>query len=228
MQNVKSTMINYLLSSLAPHYCRACGEIGTALCDNCKYDISCEDFYACIACGQNSSLHNICINCTLPYDKAWCVGERSSTLERLIDDFKFYGVYDAHRSLGDLLLGTISQLPPETIIVPVPTVSSHVRERGYDHTALIARYMAKRRGLKMRRVLRRVTSTKQRDAGRQQRITQAKAAFAVNGEIDSSVPYLLVDDVVTTGATIYYAAATLRTAGAREVWVAVIARQPLD
>ncbi|MET0980124.1 MAG: phosphoribosyltransferase family protein [Candidatus Saccharimonadales bacterium] len=39
---------------------------------------------------------------------------------------------------------------------------------------------------------------------------------------------MLIDDVVTTGATIKYAAESLRQAGATQIWVAVIARQPLD
>jgi len=68
----------------------------------------------------------------------------------------------------------------------------------------------------------------QRHASAVERDRQAKAAFAVKGAITKHVPYVLVDDVVTTGATIKYAAQALLDAGASQVWVAVVARQTLD
>ena len=121
----------------------------------------------------------------------------------------------------------IPELPSDAIIVPVPTSRSHVRERGYDHTVLLARYIAKSRRLQCEQPLVRTTSTTQRHASAVERHKQAKAAFAVKG-ITKHVPYVLVDDVVTTGATIKYAAQALLDAGASQVWVAVVARQTLD
>jgi ComF family protein len=164
----------------------------------------------------------------MPYERAWCVGERSGVLQRLVGDFKFQNMFAAYIPLAQLLDERISELPADTIIVPVPTVAAHIRERGYDHTYVITKRIAKRRGLKMRPVLIRLTNTKQRDAGRQQRIEQAKVAFGISGAIDNEAHYLIIDDVVTTGATMQYAAETLRQAGAEHVWVAAIARQTLD
>lgn len=221
-------MIDRILSYIAPHLCCGCGKTGTILCDNCKYDIVIDKSLRCISCGVPLLSLGVCNRCVVPYARAWCVGERSGVLQRVIGGFKFQNVYAAYKPLADLLLDTLDELPAETVVVPVPTTAGHIRERGYDHTALLARRVAKIRQLTSRSVLCRVTTTKQRDASRAQRIAQAKKAFAVRGYIDTTVPYLLIDDVVTTGATIHYAAKALRDAGAREVWVAVIARQPLD
>lgn len=69
------------------------------------------------------------------------------------------------------------------------------------------------------------TSTKQRGASRRERIAQAKQAFRLISTIEPDRPYLIVDDIVTTGSTLKYAAQLLRDAGATEIWVAVVARQ---
>ncbi|RYF28401.1 MAG: hypothetical protein EOO17_04860 [Chloroflexi bacterium] len=68
----------------------------------------------------------------------------------------------------------------------------------------------------------------QRHATKSQRRKQASRAFTCKSELSTDTTYLLLDDVVTTGATMEYAAKCLRDAGAGDVWVAAIARQPLD
>jgi ComF family protein len=221
-------MIDRLLETIAPHHCYGCHKLGTLLCGNCKYDIVLDKFFNCVACGSGISPTGVCASCRVPYSRAWCVGERSGTLQQLIGGHKFRYVRGAYRPLAQLLLEALDQLPPGTVVVPIPTIAAHIRERGFDHTLLLARYVAKKRGLKVEKVLRRVTNTKQRDAGRAKRIAQAKTAFRLQGKVQKSTPYLLIDDVVTTGATLQYAAEVLKTAGVEEVWVAVIARQPLD
>lgn len=221
-------MIDTLISFIAPHLCCGCGKIGTLLCDNCKYNINTDSVILCVGCGGGSNATGVCKQCDVRYERAWCVGERSGVLQRLIGDFKFQNMYAAHLPLSSLLIECIDQLPENTIVVPIPTVAGHIRERGYDHTFLLSRQVAKRHKVQLRQLLSRATSTKQRDASRAQRIAQAKVAFKVTGFVDPSVPYLLIDDVVTTGATIKYAAETLHRAGATQIWVAVIARQPLD
>lgn len=57
---------------------------------------------------------------------------------------------------------------------------------------------------------------------------QAKGAFTCKASLDTDVPYLLIDDIVTTNSTLRYAAQALKGGGASQVWVAVVAHQPLD
>lgn len=93
---------------------------------------------------------------------------------------------------------------------------------------LIAKRFARHRQLKIYTGLQRRTNTKQRDASRTLRRKQAKEAFICRDVLKDDKIYLLIDDVVTTGATLEYAAQALVDAGAREIWVASISRQPLD
>ncbi len=221
-------MIDKLLSYLAPHHCCSCDKIGSLLCDNCINYIKDETKIVCLLCHRPTFNMWLCSECKTPYEKAWAVGTRDGVLQRLIGLYKFERAKECYKVLGELLLSSLPELPPETVIVPVPTLSSHVRERGYDHMLLIARYIAKARGLKVKRVLCRKTQTKQRQADAKQRERQAKQAFCVNSVIDGNIPYLLLDDVITTGATIKYASKALIDAGAKHVWVAVVARQTLN
>ncbi len=220
-------MLDNLLAIIAPHHCCACDKAGTVFCDNCKYNITSEKKMVCIVCGRPTSQIWLCGDCDMPYERAWAVAERAGALQRLINLYKFERTREAYRPLGDLLLSALPDLPPNTIIVPLPTVASHIRQRGYDHMKLIGKYVAKKLHLQYRPILVRKTTTFQRQATARQRELQAQKAFAVSGNIDNNAPYLLIDDIMTTGASIKYAAKALKDAGAKSVWVAIIARQQL-
>lgn len=220
-------MLKSLADALAPHYCCSCGEIGAVLCEHCKYDITSETFERCIVClGLAKPTSNLCSSCRMPYVRAWCVGERGDALKSVINLYKYHSTRAAAETLVDLLDQTIPFLVPQTLIVPVPTTHGHIRTRGYDHMALVASLFATRRGLEVSHALLRVDHSHQQGASRRQRLKQAKRAFRATSA--KPVPHLLLDDVYTTGATVQYAAHALRDAGASEVYVAVLSRQPLE
>lgn len=225
-QYVKNTMLDDLLNHITPHPCCSCGKIGAVLCQNCKNDIKNEYYEGCIICGRLLYANGCCQECSTSYKTTWCVGKRHDVLQRVIGCYKFNNMYAAHRVLAELLVDRIGELPPDVCIVPIPTAPSHIRERGYDHMACIAREMAKRTGCTYCPLLRRIGDTKQRGKNRSERIRQAKSAFAAKPCAGERI--LLIDDVVTTGATLEYATRALLSAGAQSVWVGVIAKQPLD
>lgn len=222
-------MIDNIIALAAPHLCSGCGIEGDALCPNCKYDIISEPFEHCAACGKGLPRSNgICSLCDMQYSRAWCVANRRDALRNLISDYKYRNVKAAHKHLADLLDEHLPELPENTVIVPIPTINSHIRRRGYDHMLLIARRLAKLRKMPLSTHLERANSYTQQSSGRAKRIEQAKNAFRCSYALDKNKIYLVVDDVVTTGSTVNYASKTLREAGASEVWVASISRQTLD
>lgn len=221
-------MIDSLLEIVAPHHCYFCQKQGAAVCKSCIYNIVNEHSATCIECRRPSSVGS-CNVCGLPFTKAWVVAERDGEMADLLHSFKWSRQHAAHKPLAQLLHRTLPILPSETKVVPIPTISRHVRIRGYDHAKLLADAFARQRGLSAEMILKRKNSAVQHTAANKtQRINQAAEAFYCNERLDGNVPYLIIDDIVTTGSTIKAATRVLKGAGAKEIWVAAVARQPLS
>lgn len=225
---VKITMIKAILDIIAPDYCYSCGKVGTLLCDSCAYNIVSEPFGRCVLCLLPVAEDNLCSGCVTSVDKAWVVGEREGVLQRIVGDSKFSSNRRACVVQAQLLGRILPQLPADTIIVPIPTIWPHQRERGFGHAELIAKTLADMRDVEYSPLLIRATNTVQHGATRRQRIQQANHAYRCDQAIDAVAPILLVDDVCTTGSSLLAAAQVLRQAGVGTVWVAVATRQVLD
>jgi ComF family protein len=116
-------------------------------------------------------------------------------------------------------------MPPATVVTHVPTATSRVRRRGYDQAELLARQLAQDLKLPYASLLIRDGQSRQVGATRQARLAQLTHAFRIPKHFPQNVSILLVDDVVTTGATIETAARILRAAGAKSVSAAVFAQK---
>ncbi len=221
-------MISALKNLILPDYCCSCGDIGAIICENCKYDIVSDIPQLCVACRVPQSRDGVCGSCALPYTHSWYVGDHRGALESLVAVSKF----NANRSGCDAQAGLINHilpsLPTGTVIVPVPTIAKHIRQRGYGHAERIARQLARLRGVQSRRVVGRNAQFVQHGANRTTRQKQAKSSYILTEKLEPNVTYVIVDDVFTTGFTTQYVAQTLRDGGASDVWVAVTSRQPID
>jgi ComF family protein len=106
----------------------------------------------------------------------------------------------------------------DVVIVPVPTATSRVRQRGYDQAKLLARALSRQARLPYLDCLARTGQAHQHGASRSQRLRQLTAAFRVRRQRAVRGSHIvLIDDVVTTGATLEAAAAVLHAAGATRV-----------
>jgi ComF family protein len=124
-------------------------------------------------------------------------------------------------------------LPPNrdkgTIIVPVPTASSRVRQRGYDQASLLARELSKITGVPVKKLLTRLGASQQVEADRDVRRSQLQDAFIARKPrklVDQTI--VLVDDVLTTGATFESAARCLANAGATRIVGVAFASGQID
>lgn len=216
-----------LFSIIAPHDCLVCGREGSLLCDGCQaaelpplpsrcyacFAVT-RDSRTCRRCRQNRSARSV-----------WVRTEYLGLPRDIVYACKFRHARDAARVIAGLMAECLPALPPDTLLVHIPTAPIRIRQRGFDQSAVIARELSLVTGLRHTHALRRRGAQRQTGAKRATRLTQMQAAFtplALDELRGKRV--LLVDDVLTTGATIEAAAKTLRQAGAKTVDAVVFAQ----
>jgi Predicted amidophosphoribosyltransferases len=161
------------------------------------------------------------------------IAPRQGSLKHLVDGYKFHSEVASAQVLAELIDLRLGDLPAETVIVPIPTVASHIRERGFDHMLLMAKQLARRRQLTVAdRILMRTDNLSQHQLSaldRRRLISKSLVLSPaydqpVNDDIPRSV--LLLDDIWTTGSTMIRAAGLLKSAGVRHIIAVAILTQP--
>jgi ComF family protein len=144
-------------------------------------------------------------------------------LRKSIHLLKFGGIRRLSKPLS-LLLQDLP-IPGADAFVPVPLHRDRLIEREFNQSAAIARHLSKRLDIPLRLdVLRKSRKTlAQTEVTGKERRRNIKNAYAVAGEV-KGLSLLLLDDIITTGATAAECAKTLVDAGAREVIVIALAR----
>jgi len=161
-----------------------------------------------------------------PYERVWAIGLHRGALREAVHHLKFGGRRELGEPLGRLLAAQIQS--PYDLVVPVPLHPSRLRQRGYNQAGLLAAELAACMGVPMveRALIRLRRTGHQAKLERQARLKNLSGAFQVApGESVrlTGKSVLLVDDVLTTGATATAAATVLRSAGVRCVDLAVLA-----
>ena len=160
--------------------------------------------------------------------RAVAVFEHQGVLQRLVHGMKYHDRHDARRLFGAWLVAAGADLLPGIdVIVPVPLARWRLVRRQFNQSALLAQEIARRTGLPWSPSLlvRSRSTPPQVGLTREQRRLNVRGAFAVPERRRARLAgrsILLVDDVITTGATIEAAARTLKQAGAKRVDVLAV------
>lgn len=220
-------IIERIISVIAPDTCLTCGQEGSLLCEACRQAELFRIPPSCYRCGSVNPEALTCPKCRRhsPLSYVWVVSRYEGVARKLIHEFKFQSRRGATEPIAEEISATLPLLP-ETLVVHLPTTTRHRRQRGFDQSQLIAKRLATLRDLKYADCLKRTKTIHQRGATRAKRLAQIKGVFTVkNPNLVRGKKILLIDDVMTTGASIEEAARTLRGAGAKEVAAAVFVRR---
>lgn len=220
------SVLESLISIIAPACCCLCGAEGSALCKNCRSSFA-KLPSACYRCNRLTDNFAVCLACRkqVKLKHIWYVTNYDELAIKIIHAFKF----DHQRSMAgplSALMATLVKSPPGAMLVPVPSATRRVRQRGFDHTKLMAQELSKPLGLEEASALGRLGQTKQVGSTRDQRLAQPQGKYWVKQDgLVRNRDIILVDDVVTTGATLQAAATALKIAGAGSVSAVVFARK---
>jgi ComF family protein len=210
------SVVRSLLGLLAPSSCSACGEALEA------GGFGEEPAVFCDACGLPLPPSALDID-GVPVVAA---GDYAPPLSLAIKRFKFDGHPELARPLSSLLEPAARGLGlgKKDVWVPVPLHRARLVERGYNHAALLARALAKRTRSEARPLLleRLRDTSQQARLDRDARVENTVGAFALRGPL-SGRRAVLVDDVVTTGATVRACLTAFREGGIEVVAVVALA-----
>lgn len=211
--------------------CLVCGEAGAEgrdLCVACHAALPWQG-PACRRCALSLPEAGACGPCLQhppPLQEAHAVFDYAFPLDRLLPRLKFHADFAAARMLQQCMAERCGSLPRPDAIVPIPLHRSRLRRRGYDQALELARPLAQVLHLPLLTgALQRRKSTSEQsrlDAVARQR--NLRDAFHVDARLALPAHIVLVDDVMTTGATLHAAALALHRAGVARVDAWVCAR----
>ncbi len=155
-------------------------------------------------------------------DAIWIAFEFNAIIQTVIHHLKYHTMPAAGYQLGKLLAAQVFpkiSFPADSVLIPVPLHPKRQKERGYNQSEKIARGIAAHSELPLlNKVLRRVRNTRsQTRLNRQERQRNVENAFQVKNNNPLPATVILVDDVITTGATINACARVLKAAGIQQV-----------
>ncbi len=180
----------------------------------------------CYRCYALTRDYVCCRSCRSSLRHVWPATLYHGLAKDLLYMYKFGRAQAVAYTLAEELDAVLPHFPADVVVTYVPTATRRIRQRGYDQAELLARRFASRRGLVCRRLVTRLTQTRQVGASRSQRIAQMSRAFCMaNPTVAVPNTVLLIDDILTSGATIESVAMVLRDGGVRHVDAAVFAQK---
>lgn len=224
-----------VLALLAPSRCHWCARPSPCApaCANCVASLP-HNLRACRACAAplvSATPLSVCTHCLSeapPQDHSWAAFRYETPVAQAIVELKFRGRLAAAHLFGRLMAEQLARraAPLPEVLIPVPLHPSRLRRRGYNQSVELGREIARRLSLRLEpAAARRTLATGEQtrlDAGARKR--NVRGAFAAEAARVRGRHVALLDDVITTGATVAELARTLRAAGAARIEAWAVAR----
>ncbi|MEI8143516.1 MAG: ComF family protein [Candidatus Berkelbacteria bacterium] len=221
----------FLLDIFWPKKCLKCGAYGEFVCADCFDEIELFATSTCFGCGRISDDGKVCPNCrkrlNISFDAIFVGTHYLGLPLQMIESLKYLGYRDLAEIIGEMMIRRILLSAfdyKKFVVTAAPLHISRKNERGFNQSELIARYIAKRLGLEYQDLLiKKIKTERQVGLTREKRLENVREVFeARKGVIGKNI--IIIDDVVTTGATLSECAKVLKAAGAKKVVGIVAAR----
>lgn len=224
------------LSALLPQDCALCrGFAGRwPVCPDCESSLPSMPIPHCPRCADTSASGDLCARCLShppPFDRTIAALAYRSPVDGLVQALKYGHQLHLAAWLGDRLARAVLASAPDAstlhtaLIVPVPLHQGRVRERGFNQATEIARPLARRLRAHLAHGI--VSRTRPTFAQAQlplaERESNLRGAFACTADLRGRT-IIVVDDVMTSGASVRELSGVLRRHGAQHILVAVAAR----
>lgn len=231
--------MDFLLELFYPKRCFVCKKEGELFCQQCRSRILQTDL-VCPKCEKVSiggQVHPVCKR-KFGLDGLWSLGVYKDPLKGVIKKLKYRRLDKASKELVEVVVDYWLKFPPFLLelikkdrgegwfLTPVPLHWYRQNWRGFNQSALLAKLLAGKLGLKYQEVLKRDRYTKpQVKLKGYDRNLNIKGAFSLDPKYDRlNTKVILVDDVWTTGSTLKECCYVLKRAGVKNVWALTLAR----
>lgn len=213
---------------MLPQACQLCGadNAGGPLCEECAADLPWLPPVQCVICAVPLTSGNVCGACldrSPRFDRVEAVFGYRFPIDALIHAYKYGGKLALARPLGEALARRVAR--DVDVIVPMPLARGRLAERGFNQALEIARVVAAETGTRiLHDACRKVADTPPQAAlPWKERARNVRRAFVCDADLEGK-RIAVVDDVLTTGATLNELARVLRKAGAASVRGWIVAR----
>jgi competence protein ComFC len=226
-------MLEKILNLIFPPRCLGCGKNtrGAMLCEFCTRKITLHQTLFCGQCGLRLAEGKRICHKDFPYLLGAATDFDNDIVRNAIHALKFQYVKNAADALGGILVHYAAALHvpfDDHLVIPIPLSPRRLRERGFNQSELLANIFARGFGLRMEtEVLARVKNTKPQSETKNaaERRENLARSFAIrHPEFVAGKNIILIDDVTTSGATLFEAATVLKTAGAKKIIALAVAR----
>ena len=217
-------------TALFPQQCFACGVASGSdvLCRACFAGLPGAGAARCPVCAISQPLGEICGDCLRhppSFDATRAALDYGFPVDKLVQALKYGHRLASSRLFVDLMAGLPA--PQADLVMPMPLHSVRLASRGFNQAAELARPLAQHWGLPvlLDGIVRDVDTRPQASLPWKERTANVRGAFRVAGRVEG-LRVVVVDDVMTTGATLAELARTLKDVGAVSVENRVVARTP--